>query len=129
MPRGEWEREGGEKEEDNDDDEEEEEEEEEDDMRHIGEGGGNEETRTNTTMRKRKRKTTKRRGAMMKIMREAKRTLEKWPSSSCRYWSGAPSMLSCMQRHFPDQGNSVEHRLCNCNAASARHNKTPNVDT
>ena len=40
-----------------------------------------------------------------------------------------PSLSRCMLLHFPDQSNSPEHRLCNCNAALARHSWTPNVDT
>ena len=39
------------------------------------------------------------------------------------------SLSRCMLLHFPDQSNSPEHRLCNCNAALARHSWTPNVDT
>ena len=40
-----------------------------------------------------------------------------------------PSLSRCMLLHFPHQTNSPEHRLCNCNAALARHSWTPNVDT
>ena len=41
--------------------------------------------------------------------------------------TGAPSLSRCMLLCFHDQCNLPDHRLCNCNAASAQHKGTPSV--
>ena len=41
--------------------------------------------------------------------------------------TGAPSLSRCMLLRFHDQCNLPDHRLCNCNAASAQHKGTPKM--